>query len=272
MRGDSPATRNPAPARHAESGRERPDRDESPLPEAATSPGWRGSLIRRSQVTKPVNVSIPFFIGRSGVCESRWWVLSGAVARAAVRAACDLSGVRLGFRAFGMNRPGVHGDAGLAPAVGLIGACPPCGVTRHRPATRFPWIRPAPSDLTSERRIGRDGLQNGLDYVIGVDTHRDSTRSRSWTGRRERCWPRPLCRRTLAATDARRFADRQRPAIVGWRSRRRPLRRRSEPLPCRARRDGARGWLPAPRRAAAARQGRPARCDPRCSHCSGAER
>jgi hypothetical protein len=25
-----------------------------------------------------------------------------------------------GLRAFGMNRPGVHGDAGLVPVVGLI--------------------------------------------------------------------------------------------------------------------------------------------------------
>ena len=37
-----------------------------------------------------------------------------------VRAACDSSGVGPLLRALGMNRPSVHGDAGLAPAVGLI--------------------------------------------------------------------------------------------------------------------------------------------------------
>jgi hypothetical protein len=57
----------------------------------------------------------------SGVCESRGVGPSGAVARV-------VSSVLLVTRqasghvvcALGMNRPGVHGDAGLAPAVGLI--------------------------------------------------------------------------------------------------------------------------------------------------------
>lgn len=57
----------------------------------------------------------------SGVCETRLVGPSGAVARlGGLRVVRDSSGVRLRLCAFGMNRPGVHGDAGLAPAVGLI--------------------------------------------------------------------------------------------------------------------------------------------------------
>src|SRR5215204_6712143 len=65
-------------------------------------------------------------------------------------------------RAFAMNRPGVHGDVRLAPRRWLdqelvrLG-----GVTRHRPAARFPCFRPASSDLTTEQRIGRDPWRRG---------------------------------------------------------------------------------------------------------------
>ena len=42
-------------------------------------------------------------------------------------------------RALGMIRPGVHGGAGLAPAVGLIRSLSALsGVTHHSPAARFP--------------------------------------------------------------------------------------------------------------------------------------
>lgn len=56
-----------------------------------------------------------------GVYETRLVGPSGAAARlGGLRAVCDSSGVRPCLRALGMNRPGVRGDAGLAPAVGLI--------------------------------------------------------------------------------------------------------------------------------------------------------
>jgi hypothetical protein len=58
---------------------------------------------------------------QSGVCETRLVGPSGAVARlGVVRGVRDSSGVRPRLRALGMNRPSVRGDAGLAPAVGLI--------------------------------------------------------------------------------------------------------------------------------------------------------
>ena len=57
----------------------------------------------------------------SGVCETRLVGPSGAVARlGGLRVVRDSSGVRPRVRALGMNRPGVHGDAGLVPVVGLI--------------------------------------------------------------------------------------------------------------------------------------------------------
>ena len=46
------------------------------------------------------------------------------------------------MRAFAMNRPSVRGDAGLAPAVGLIRRLSALsGVTHHRLAARFPCIQ-----------------------------------------------------------------------------------------------------------------------------------
>ena len=58
---------------------------------------------------------------RSGVCKSRRVGPSGAVARLVV--VVSLVTLQASDRVLcvlGMNRPGVHGDAGLAPAVGLI--------------------------------------------------------------------------------------------------------------------------------------------------------
>jgi hypothetical protein len=57
----------------------------------------------------------------SGVCESRRVGPSGAVASLVVVVSfvTHLASGR-GLRALGMNRPSVHGDAGLVPAVGLI--------------------------------------------------------------------------------------------------------------------------------------------------------
>lgn len=60
-------------------------------------------------------------IGRSGVCKSRRVGPSGAVARLGV--VVSLVTHQASDRVmcvFRMNCPGVHGDAGLAPAVGLI--------------------------------------------------------------------------------------------------------------------------------------------------------
>jgi hypothetical protein len=56
-----------------------------------------------------------------GVCESRLVGPSGTVARV-VSSVLLVTRQGLGCvsRALRMNRPGVHGDAGLAPAVGLI--------------------------------------------------------------------------------------------------------------------------------------------------------
>ena len=111
-------------------------------------------------------------------------------------------------RAFAMNRPGVHGDVGLAPRRWLdqelvrLG-----GVTRHRPAARFPCFTPASSDLTTERRIGRDPCRRG-----GLrDQRRYAPRSahaRVVNARRERCWRRRWCARAHAGT-ARRSVSRR---------------------------------------------------------------
>src|SRR5438034_6979479 len=71
-----------------------------------------------------------------------------------------------------MKRPGVHGDAGLAPAVGLIRSLSaPRGVTHHRPAARFPCPRPAYRTLRVGGSVGMPAER--VDYVVGVDIHRD---------------------------------------------------------------------------------------------------
>ena len=57
---------------------------------------------------------------RSGVCESRLVGPLGAVARVVLSVPFVTRQASGRFRAFAMNRPGVRGDAGLAPAVGLI--------------------------------------------------------------------------------------------------------------------------------------------------------
>src|SRR5581483_9447310 len=108
----------------------------------------------------------------SGVCKSRRVGPSGAVARVGVvvslvthqASARDL-------RVLGMNRPGVHGDAGLAPAVGLIRSLSARSVTHYRPAARFPCSRPAYRTLRVGGSVGM--LAEQVDYVVGVDTHRD---------------------------------------------------------------------------------------------------
>jgi NAD(P)-dependent dehydrogenase (short-subunit alcohol dehydrogenase family) len=56
----------------------------------------------------------------TGVCESRWVGPSGAVARVVSSVPLVTRQASGRVRAFAMNRPSVHGDAGLAPAVGLI--------------------------------------------------------------------------------------------------------------------------------------------------------
>jgi hypothetical protein len=61
-------------------------------------------------------------VTRSGVCESRLVGPSGAVARVVSSVLLVTRQASGRVRAFAMNRPGVHGDAGLAPAVGLIGS------------------------------------------------------------------------------------------------------------------------------------------------------
>src|SRR5215216_2365477 len=53
-------------------------------------------------------------------CESRLVGPSGAVARVVSSVSFVTHQASGRVRAFAMNRPGVHGDAGLAPAVGLI--------------------------------------------------------------------------------------------------------------------------------------------------------
>ena len=58
---------------------------------------------------------------RSGVCETRVVGPSGAVASLVLAVSFVTPQASGRFqRAFAMNRPGVHGGAGLAPAVGLI--------------------------------------------------------------------------------------------------------------------------------------------------------
>jgi hypothetical protein len=82
---------------------------------------YRHTAMLRASDDRAAGIEPPFALGRSGVCESRWVGPSGAVARlGVVRAVRDSSGVRSRLRVLGMNRPGVHGGAGLAPAVGLI--------------------------------------------------------------------------------------------------------------------------------------------------------
>jgi hypothetical protein len=71
-----------------------------------------------------------------------------------------------------MNRASVHGDAGLAPLWVDQKLVRLRGVTRNRPAARFPGISPA--SLTLRLNGGSIGmLADEVDYVIGVDRHRD---------------------------------------------------------------------------------------------------
>ena len=108
-------------------------------------------------------------------------------------------------------------------------------------------------------------LADEVDYVVGVDTHRDehvlavvaAPAGAVVAQRAVRC----ECAR-LRAGAALRGRVRGRHARLGDRGRG-PLRRRPCPLSERPRRDGARGRPHRRERAAAARQGRPTRRDPR---------
>ena len=144
-----------------------------------------------------------------------------------------------------MNRPGVHGGAGLAPAVGLIRSLSAfVGVTHHRPAARFPCSRPASPDPTSRVGGSVGMLADEVDYVVGVDTHRDQHVLAVVVAPTGAVVAQTIgARRPRAATRTRsRFAERSRAAAsrLGGRGRR-PLRRRARPSPERPRRDGARG-------------------------------
>jgi len=83
------------------------------------------------------------------------------------------------------------------------------GVTHHRPATRFPCIRPASSrPCESSRRIDRDacrrgGLRDRMSTRTAI-----STRLRSLSLPRERCWRRRWFALANAVT-RRRFAWRR---------------------------------------------------------------
>ena len=73
-----------------------------------------------------------------------------------------------------MNCPRVRGGAGLAPAAGLIRSLSAClGVTHYRPAAAVSLHQTGTTGpYERNRRIGRM-LADELDYVVGVDTHRD---------------------------------------------------------------------------------------------------
>ncbi len=75
-----------------------------------------------------------------------------------------------------LNDPsGWQGGAGLAPAVGLIRSL---SALRGRDSSQscrcgFPALRPASPDPTSRNRRISGMLADQVDYVVGVDTHRD---------------------------------------------------------------------------------------------------
>ena len=80
----------------------------------------RGSTVRVRQRALVSSLLSGVFVAAAGFCESRWVRPSGAVARVVSSVSFVTRQASGRVRAFAMNRPGVHGDAGLAPAVGLI--------------------------------------------------------------------------------------------------------------------------------------------------------
>ena len=80
-----------------------------------------GQRVPRLRLPRPSNDEAALAPPGSGVCETRLGrSVRGRCQPGVVRVARDSSGVRPLVRALAMNRPGVHGGAGLAPAVGLI--------------------------------------------------------------------------------------------------------------------------------------------------------
>ena len=106
-------------------------------------------------------------------------------------------------------------------------------------------------------------LADELDYVVGVDTHRDQhvlAIVDAHTG--AVIAQTTVARHARGYADAVRFADGTRPASECGRSRAPATTAPGLPVTCRPRRGGARGRPHQPRRAAAARQRRPARRSP----------
>ncbi len=109
----------------------------------------------------------------SGVCETRLVGPSVPFPACVVRVACDSSGVGPLFGCLAnesseharRRRPGAR--CWLDQELVLLVR----GVTHHRPAARFPCSRPAYRTLRVGGSVGM--LADELDYVIGVDTHRD---------------------------------------------------------------------------------------------------
>jgi hypothetical protein len=106
----------------------------------------------------------------SGVCETRLVGLSGPLPGlvSSVAFVTHLASGRV-LCALRMNRPSVRGDAGLAPAVGLIRRLSALsGVTRHRLAARFSLHPDRHLPDPTSRAGGSDGmLADEVDYVIG---------------------------------------------------------------------------------------------------------
>jgi hypothetical protein len=98
-------------------------------------------------------------------------------------------------------------------------------------------------------------LADELDYVIGVDTHRDEHVLAALTAAAAAVVAGQAVRANARGyRETLRFAERYAAGRRAWAIEGTELRRRSCPLPRRARRDGARGEPHAASRAPAARQ------------------
>src|SRR5215207_11224439 len=157
---------------------------------------------------------------RSGVCETRWVGLSGAVASLVVVVPhVTRQGTGRVVRALGMICLCVRGGAGLVPAVGLIRSLSALtGVTHHSLAARFPCTQTGVNRTLRVKPEDQRGCLQIRWTTWSVSTRTEtSTRSQLWSRQPVSLLHNDRCVRADAGMRRRGVSQSSRPVLVSGR-------------------------------------------------------